>query len=180
MLRSEQKNDRRPLHQMPLLAFVSALFTSSEENNHGLSYAILLRRLRCHLQSMSMSLSIYLSCFFSFFLHVCRMSNIFVYVCVSLGNFYLDKPLPIDLPRSTSTSSLDNIITNENISTIEFSETFAYKNGRLQRYQPSWRRFLFLEDFTVSPSVWLGTGTGSVIVVNLNIIYEPRNISGKI
>lgn len=40
--------------------------------------------------------------------------------------------------------------------------------------------FMFFEDFTISPSVWLGTSTGSVIVVNLNIIYEPRNISGKI
>jgi hypothetical protein len=36
------------------------------------------------------------------------------------------------------------------------------------------------KDFTISPSVWLGTSTGSVIVVNLNIIYEPRNISGRI
>ena len=40
--------------------------------------------------------------------------------------------------------------------------------------------FMFFKDFTISPSVWLGTSTGSVIVVNLNIIYEPRNISGKI
>lgn len=38
----------------------------------------------------------------------------------------------------------------------------------------------FFEDFTISPSVWLGTSTGSVIVANLNIIYEPRNISGTI
>ncbi len=36
-----------------------------------------------------------------------------------------------------------------------------------------------LTDFTVSPSVWLGTSTGCVIVINLNINYEPRNISGK-
>jgi hypothetical protein len=39
--------------------------------------------------------------------------------------------------------------------------------------------FFFYIDFTVSPSVWLGTSTGCVIVINLNIIYEPRNISGK-
>ncbi|CAF1042630.1 unnamed protein product [Rotaria sordida] len=71
-----------------------------------------------------------------------------------------DKPLVVDLPRSSSTSSLDNIITNESICTIQFSESFTYKN-----------------DFTIAPSVWLGTSTGSVIVVNLNIIYEPRNIS---
>jgi hypothetical protein len=38
---------------------------------------------------------------------------------------------------------------------------------------------LFSIDFTISPSVWLGTSTGCVIVINLNIIYEPRNISGK-
>ena len=38
---------------------------------------------------------------------------------------------------------------------------------------------LYLIDFTVSPSVWLGTSTGCVIVINLNIIYEPRNISGN-
>ncbi|CAF4274334.1 unnamed protein product [Rotaria socialis] len=31
--------------------------------------------------------------------------------------------------------------------------------------------------FTISPSVWLGTSTGCVLVINLNIIYEPRNIS---
>ncbi|CAF3672239.1 unnamed protein product [Rotaria sordida] len=71
-----------------------------------------------------------------------------------------NKPLVVDLPRSSSTSSLDNIITNESICTIQFSESFTYKN-----------------DFTIAPSVWLGTSTGSVIVVNLNIIYEPRNIS---
>ncbi|CAF0752875.1 unnamed protein product [Adineta steineri] len=71
-----------------------------------------------------------------------------------------DKPLVIDLPRSSSTSSLDNIITNESVCAIQFSESFTYKN-----------------DFTISPSVWLGTSTGSVIVINLNIIYEPRNIS---
>jgi syntaxin-binding protein 5 len=68
--------------------------------------------------------------------------------------------LVIDLPRSSSTSSLDNIITNESVSVIQFSESFTYKN-----------------DFTISPSVWLGTSAGSVIVVNLNIIFEPRNIS---
>ena len=34
-------------------------------------------------------------------------------------------------------------------------------------------------DNTLSPSVWLGTSTGCVIVINLNIIYEPRNISGN-
>ncbi len=34
-------------------------------------------------------------------------------------------------------------------------------------------------DFTVLPSVWLGTSTGCVIVINLNINYEPRNISGN-
>ncbi len=39
--------------------------------------------------------------------------------------------------------------------------------------------FVFVIDFTVSPSVWLGTSTGCVIVINLNITYEPRNISGK-
>jgi len=38
---------------------------------------------------------------------------------------------------------------------------------------------LIFQDFTISPSVWIGTSTGSVLVVNLNIIYEPRNISGK-
>ena len=38
----------------------------------------------------------------------------------------------------------------------------------------------YCKDFTISPSVWLGTSTGSVIVVNLNITYEPRNISGMI
>ncbi|UJR25564.1 hypothetical protein I4U23_006909 [Adineta vaga] len=70
------------------------------------------------------------------------------------------KPLVIDLPRSSSTSSLDNIITNESVCAIQFSESFPYKN-----------------DFTISPSVWLGTSTGSVIVINLNIIFEPRNIS---
>ncbi len=43
--------------------------------------------------------------------------------------FYLDKPLVIDLPRSSSTSSLDNIITNESVCTIQFSESFTYKNG---------------------------------------------------
>ncbi|CAF0861232.1 unnamed protein product [Rotaria sordida] len=75
-------------------------------------------------------------------------------------NTALYKPLVVDLPRSSSTSSLDNIITNESICTIQFSESFTYKN-----------------DFTIAPSVWLGTSTGSVIVVNLNIIYEPRNIS---
>ncbi|CAF3849723.1 unnamed protein product [Rotaria magnacalcarata] len=32
-------------------------------------------------------------------------------------------------------------------------------------------------NFTISPSVWLGTSTGCVLVINLNIIYEPRNIS---
>lgn len=41
------------------------------------------------------------------------------------------------------------------------------------------KSFLCSIDFTVSPSVWLGTSTGCVIVINLNIIYEPRNISGK-
>jgi hypothetical protein len=40
--------------------------------------------------------------------------------------------------------------------------------------------FFVYEDFNISPSVWLGTSTGSVIVVNLNIIYEPRNICGMI
>lgn len=38
----------------------------------------------------------------------------------------------------------------------------------------------FFKDFTISPSVWLGTSTGSIIVINLNIIFEPRNISGMI
>lgn len=47
----------------------------------------------------------------------------------------LDKPLVIDLPRSSSTSSLDNIITNESICTIQFSETFTYKNGELNSHQ---------------------------------------------
>ncbi|CAF1945267.1 unnamed protein product [Rotaria magnacalcarata] len=75
-------------------------------------------------------------------------------------NSALYKPLTVDLPRSSSTSSLDNIVTNESICTIQFSESFTYKN-----------------DFTISPSVWLGTSAGSVIVVNLNINYEPRNIS---
>jgi hypothetical protein len=37
----------------------------------------------------------------------------------------------------------------------------------------------FYKDVTLSPSVWLGTSTGCVIVINLNINYEPRNISGK-
>jgi hypothetical protein len=37
--------------------------------------------------------------------------------------------LVIDLPRSSSTSSLDNIITNESVSVIQFSESFTYKNG---------------------------------------------------
>ena len=41
--------------------------------------------------------------------------------------------------------------------------------------------FVFLhKDFTIWPSIWLGTSAGCVIVVNLNITYEPRNISGTI
>jgi hypothetical protein len=71
-----------------------------------------------------------------------------------------NKPLVVDLPRSSSTSSMDNIISNESVCAIQFSESFTYKN-----------------DFTISPSVWLGTSTGCVIVTNLNINYEPRNIS---
>ena len=39
--------------------------------------------------------------------------------------------------------------------------------------------FFINKDFTISPSIWLGTSTGSVIVVNLNLIYEPRNICGR-
>ncbi|CAF1230907.1 unnamed protein product [Adineta steineri] len=70
------------------------------------------------------------------------------------------KPSNADLPRSTSSSSMDNIVSNESVCAIQFSESFTYKN-----------------DFTISPSVWLGTSTGCVIVINLNIIYEPRNIS---
>ncbi|CAF1670157.1 unnamed protein product, partial [Adineta ricciae] len=76
------------------------------------------------------------------------------------ANSAVYKPLVIDLPRSSSTSSLDQIVTNESVCAIQFSESFTYKN-----------------DSTISPSVWLGTSTGSVIVVNLNIIFEPRNIS---
>ncbi|UJR23337.1 hypothetical protein I4U23_026351 [Adineta vaga] len=75
-------------------------------------------------------------------------------------NTSLNKPSNIDLPRSSSNSSMDNIITNESVSTIQFSESYTYKN-----------------DYTLSPSVWLGTSTGCVIVINLNITYEPRNIS---
>ncbi|CAF1035478.1 unnamed protein product [Rotaria sp. Silwood1] len=71
-----------------------------------------------------------------------------------------NKSTAIDLPRSASVSSLDKIILNESICAIQFSESFTYKN-----------------DFTLSPSVWLGTSTGCVLVINLNIIYEPRNIS---
>jgi hypothetical protein len=42
---------------------------------------------------------------------------------------YLDKPSTVDLPRSSSTSSLDNIISNESVCDIQFSESFTYKNG---------------------------------------------------
>lgn len=35
-----------------------------------------------------------------------------------------------ELPRSASTSSLDNIITNESVCSIQFSESFTYKNGK--------------------------------------------------
>ncbi|CAF3572963.1 unnamed protein product [Rotaria sordida] len=71
-----------------------------------------------------------------------------------------NKSTTIDLPRSTSSSSMDNIISNESVCAIQFSESFTYKN-----------------DFTLLPSVWLGTSTGCVLVINLNITYEPRNIS---
>lgn len=91
----------------------------------------------------------------------------------------------IDLPRSSSTSSLDNIITNESICTIQFSESFIYKNGLSKKkkkrnyFKKNFFSFLLNLDFTISPSVWLGTSAGSVIVTNLNINYEPRNISGE-
>ncbi|CAF3620024.1 unnamed protein product [Rotaria socialis] len=71
-----------------------------------------------------------------------------------------NKSTTCDLPRSSSNSSIDNIVSNESVCAIQFSESFTYKN-----------------DFTISPSVWLGTSTGCVLVINLNIIYEPRNIS---
>lgn len=38
----------------------------------------------------------------------------------------------------------------------------------------------FYTDFSIVPGVWLGTSAGSVIVVNLNVNFEPRNISGMI
>jgi hypothetical protein len=106
------------------------------------------------------------------------LENLFILI------IYLDKPLVIDLPRSSSTSSLDNIITNESVCAIQFSESFIYKNGLYLKQKENmkmivWLFFLY-KDFAISPSVWLGTSTGSIIVVNLNIIYEPRNISGII
>ncbi len=57
---------------------------------------------------------------------------------------YLDKPLVVDLPRSSSTSSLDNIITNESICTIQFSETFTYKNGLYFKIKTILLIYLFL------------------------------------
>ncbi|CAF4065954.1 unnamed protein product [Rotaria sp. Silwood2] len=78
----------------------------------------------------------------------------------SITTTYPNKSTTIDLPRSTSISSLDNIVLNESVCAIQFSESFSYKN-----------------DSNLSPSVWLGTSTGCVLVINLNITYEPRNIS---
>jgi len=66
---------------------------------------------------------------------------------------------------------------------IQFSESFTYKNGLSENGEKKTHESinfrLIFQDFTISPSVWIGTSTGSVLVVNLNIIYEPRNISGK-
>ena len=42
---------------------------------------------------------------------------------------HLDKTSNADLPRSSSNSSMDNIVTNESVSAIQFSESYTYKNG---------------------------------------------------
>ena len=44
----------------------------------------------------------------------------------------LDKPLVVDLPRSSSNSSMDNIISNESVCAIQFSQSFTCKNGLFQ------------------------------------------------
>ena len=54
-------------------------------------------------------------------------------MAIFIFSLRLDKPSAIELPRSSSNSSLDNIVTNENICTIQFSESFTYKNGAWKR-----------------------------------------------
>jgi hypothetical protein len=49
----------------------------------------------------------------------------------------LDKSSSADLPRSNSNSSLDGIVTAENICAIRFSESFPYKNGLIDAIDSS-------------------------------------------
>lgn len=52
----------------------------------------------------------------------------FIYFCFS-SFFNLDKQSTGELQRSASTSSMDNIVSNESVCAIQFSESFTYKNG---------------------------------------------------
>ncbi len=70
-------------------------------------------------------------------MHACLL-GVYFRIYSILFIMYLDKPLTVDIPRSSSTSSMDNIISNESVCSIQFSESFTYKNGLY--YQKSKRK----------------------------------------
>jgi hypothetical protein len=80
-------------------------------------------------------------CLLCLLMHVCvRMLSLNSPVVISNGaidgmpsSLGLDKPTGLDLPRSSSNSSMDNVISNESVCAIQFSESFTYKNGGLSQ-----------------------------------------------